>query len=300
MSRRRAPTLLGSLALLSCLALFGSVAFALGGCAPAAEEGLPPGVEVSVHQNRPDTEDRRLQVRITNGTETPFTVTSLAFSSLDFAAPAPYPKAPSTVRAGGVLDLPVALPEPVCGTADGDPKVELRFEHGPGHAGTAAVIPDDRLQQLDDINERDCLGSAIAAVATISEPDAIRIEPVVGRLVAFVDLAIAPTGASGTFTVHRVDDTVLFGLFDPASATPVESLPLELTVDADDPPTTLTIPLVPGRCDAHATAEDKRGTLLPLRVEVGEFSGIHYFALSDDRKGELYTYLGQACPRFGR
>lgn len=295
MSRRRAPTLPKCVALLGSLALFGSVAFTLGGCAPAVDEELPPGVDISVHQNRPDTEDRRLQVRITNGTETPFTVTSLAFSSPDFAEPAAYPKAPSTVRPGGVLDLPVALPDAVCGAADGDPTVELRFEHGPGHPGTATVVPDDRLQQLDDINERDCLGSAIAAVATISEPDEISIEPVAGRLVAFVDLAIAPTGASGSFIIHSVDDTVLFGLFDPDSPTPATSLPLELTVDADDPPTTLTIPLVPGRCDAHATAEDKRGTLLPLRVEVGEFSGIHYFALSDDRKGELYSYLGRAC-----
>jgi hypothetical protein len=66
-------------------------------------------------------------------------------------------------------------------------------------------------------------------------------------------------------------------------------------VNADEPATTLTIPLVPGRCDAQATAEDKRGTLLPLRVQVGEVTGIRYFALSDDRKGELYEYLGQAC-----
>jgi len=281
--------------LLSGLALVGSVTFVLAGCAPAVDEGLPPGVEVSIHQNRPDTEDRRLQVRISNGTETPLTVTSLAFSSPDFAEPASYPKAPSTIRPGGVLDLPVALPEPVCGAGDGDPEVELRFEHGAGHPRAAIVVPEDRLQQLDDINERDCLGTSIAAVAAISEPEAIRVEPVAGNLVAFVDLAVVPTGASGTLTIHRVDDTVLFGLFDRSSTTPATSLPLELTVAADDPPTTLTIPLVPGRCDAHATAEDKRGTLLPLRIEVGEFSGIHYFALSDDLKGELYTYLGRAC-----
>src|SRR5690554_4981372 len=113
MNRRRVQTPSG-------LALLGSIACvlggcvldgcALGGCAPAAEQELPPGVEVSVHQNRPDTEDRRLQVRITNGTETPLTVLALTFTSPNFSAPAHYPKVPSTVRAGGVLDLPVTLP----------------------------------------------------------------------------------------------------------------------------------------------------------------------------------------------
>lgn len=289
MIRWRARTLLGS------LALFGSAALALGGCSPTVEHGLPPGVEVSVHQNRPDTEDRRLQVRITNGTKTPLTVTSLDFSSPHFAGVARYPKAPSTIRAGGVLDLPVALPDAVCGADRGAPRVELRFERSTGHPGTAIVAPVDRLKQLDDINERDCFGSAIAEVATISEPATIREQAVSGSLVAFVDLAIAPTGASGTFTVRSVDDTVLFGLFDSANSTSAASLPLEVTIDADDPPSTLSIPLVPGRCDAHATAEDKRGTLLPLRIDVGGLSGIHYVALSDDRKGELYAYLGRAC-----
>jgi hypothetical protein len=33
-----------------------------------------------------------------------------------------------------------------------------------------------------------------------------------------------------------------------------------------------------------------------LRVRVGDSTGIRYFALSDDRKGELYSYLAQACP----
>lgn len=288
MNRRRARTLSG-------LALLGSIACALGGCAPAAGQELPPGVEVSVHQNRPDTEDRRLQVRITNGTEAPLTVLALTFTSPNLSAPAHYPKVPSTVRAGGVLDLPVTLPDADCSGNPGTPRVDIEFEHGNGRPGSASVVPDDPLQQLDGITELDCLGDAIAKVATISEPEEIRVDSLGGRLVAFVDLAIAPTGASGSFTIRSVDDTVLFGLFDPASAASVQSLPLDLTVDAAGPPTTLTIPLVPGRCDAHATAEDKRGTLLPLRVEIGDSSGIHYFALSDDRKGELYGFLSDAC-----
>jgi hypothetical protein len=129
----------------------------------------------------------------------------------------------------------------------------------------------------------------------VAEPDQIRVEQVSDRLVAFVDLTVIPTGASGSFIIEAVDDTVLFGLFDPLSPTGRDSLPIDLTVTGADEPRLLTIPLVPARCDAHAVAEDKRGTLLPLRVRVGDATGIRYFALSDERKGELYTYLGDAC-----
>lgn len=269
--------------------------FALVGCSPAEQDALPAGVEVSVHQNRPDTEDRRLQVRITNGSAAPLTVTALAFSSPRFADPAAYEKVPSTIRSGGVLDLPVSLTDPVCEGTDAAPVVRIEYEQD-GQSGSAVITPTDPLDQLDGISQRDCLEHDMNAVAAIAEPAAIRIEQVGPRLVAFVDLRVLPTGGTGSFTIDAVDDTVLFGLFDPASTAPADSLPLGLTVDAADDSTTLTIPLVPARCDAHAVAEDKRGTLLPLHVRVGDSSGIRYIALSDDRKGELYSYLDRACP----
>lgn len=277
------------------LALVAPALVGLAGCAASPPEGLPAGIDVSVHQNRPDTEDRRLQVRISNDSSEPLTVTTLTFSSPRFAEPMAYGKAPTTIRAGGTLDLPVDLASPVCGEEDGTPRVQLQFEHGDGHAGRATITPDDPLDQLRGITERDCLEDAMTAIAEIREPTELRTELVGGRLVAFVDLQTVPSGASGSFTIESVDDTVLFGLFDPSSAAPLDSLPLGLTVTADDDPAQLTIPLVPARCDAHAVAEDKRGTLLPLRVRVGDVAGIRYFALSDDRKGELYAYLEDAC-----
>ena len=280
-------------ALLLALLLGGLV-----GCAPAAPAELPDGVQVSVHQNRPDTEDRRLQVRIVNGSASALTVNALSFASPRFSEPAPYAKAPSTIRAGGTLDLPVSLPEPVCGDdgpADATAEVRLEYALESGETGNVVVIPDDPLNQLDGISERDCLQHSMDAVAELREPDRIRVEQADGRLVAFVDLAVNPTGSAGSFTIESVDDTVLFGLFDPTSPTPRDTLRVDLTVNGSDAPGRLTIPLVPARCDAHAVAEDKRGTLLPLRVRVGDATGIRYLALSDDRKGELYSYLNDAC-----
>lgn len=280
---------------LSSAGLAATIAVGVLGCAASIAVELPDGVEVSVHQNRPDSEDRRLQVRVTNGTAAPLTITELAFSSPRFAEPAAYGKEPTTIRPGGIVDLPVTLPEPVCDKSAGDPRVDLGFELD-GAAGRASVVPTDPLVQLDGISDRDCLGETIARIAVIHEPDAIRIETIGGRLVAMVDLGIVPTGSGGTLRIDAVDDTVLFALFDATRRVPREGLPLGIQVSGSDAPSTITIPLVPARCDAHAVAEDKRGTLLPLRVDVGELSGIHYLALSDALKGELYSYLGDACP----
>lgn len=264
-------------------------------CSAVAPAGLPDGVDVSVHQNRPDTADRRLQVRISNDTDAPITVTELAFDHPGYSEPAPYPKVPTEIRAGGVIDLPVALTDPVCDAADGAPVVRLDYTTADGVSASATVTPGDTLHQLDGILQRDCLEQTIASIADIVEPDDIRTEVLASRLVALVDLAIVPTGASGSFTLASVDDTVLFGIFSHTSPAPLTSLQLGIEVRGDAAPQTVTIPLVPARCDPHAVAEDKRGTLLPLRVQVSDVTGIRYFALSDQLKGQLYSYVAVAC-----
>lgn len=275
-------------------ALLGLALCGIVGCSPLPA-ALPDGVRVSVHQNRPDTEDRRLQVRITNETDTPLTITALTFSSPRFAEPSPYRKAPTTIRAGGVVDLPVALGTPVCEPVEGTAAVHLDFERADGASGRVSVVPGDPLGQLEGISEQDCLNDAIADIADIRGPDALRTELVDGRLVAMIDLTVVPTGAGGSFTIASIDDTVLFELFQRGSPAAITTLPLGLEVRGDGDPQTVTIPLVPARCDPHAVAEDKRGTLLPLRVEVSGLSGISYFAVSDALKGALYSYVHEAC-----
>jgi hypothetical protein len=264
------------------------------GCAESSPLRLPDGVAVSVHQNRPDTEDRRLQIRVSNSSDSPLTITRAAFSSPRFKETAVYPKSPTTVRAGGVVDLPISLPQPDCDSTTDTPRVEFTLKAA-GRTGTVSVVPADPLGQLPGIFELDCLDEAVAAVVQLVQPDAVRTEQHGDRLVAMVDIQLRPTGAAGAVQIDSVDDTVLFSLFDPVRQVPLTNLPLGITIAGTDQPRTMTVPLVPARCEAHAVAEDKRGTLLPLRVDTGELSGIRYFPLSDALKGELYAYLGAAC-----
>lgn len=267
----------------------------LTGCSAAAEADVPEGVSVSVHQNRPDTADRRLQVRVANNSPVALTITRLTFSSPQFAEAVSYPKAPTMITVGGVTDLPVSLAAPACGTERSTPTVAIDFSMADGRTGHASVVPSDPLTQLPEISARDCLDEAVAEIATIREPAALRVQERSGRLVAFLDLIVTPTGASGSIRIDSVDDTVLLGLFESSQPAPVPSLPIGLDVRGTDGPQVITVPLVPARCDAHAVAEDKRGTLLPLHLEAGGLSGISYFALSAELAGTLYAFVSSAC-----
>ncbi|MFD8237495.1 hypothetical protein ACFV20_37220, partial [Streptomyces sp. NPDC059696] len=51
----------------------------------------------------------------------------------------------------------------------------------------------------------------------------------------------------------------------------------------------------PARCDPHAVAEDKVGTLLPLKVTVGKRNGLLKVAAPTELKGRIYDFVTAAC-----
>jgi len=68
-----------------------------------------------------------------------------------------------------------------------------------------------------------------------------------------------------------------------------------LTVDGRSQTSAVTLTLVPARCDPHAVAEDKRGTVFPLRVSVDGTSGTVYVAADAEVKAALYDFVRAAC-----
>ncbi len=52
----------------------------------------------------------------------------------------------------------------------------------------------------------------------------------------------------------------------------------------------------PGRCDAHAVAEDKIGTILPFEIETSDGrQGQLGLAANDTLRAELYDYYSARC-----
>jgi hypothetical protein len=264
----------------------------LGGCATPAT-ALPAGVTVSVFQNRFDYSLRQLELKVSNGTDSPLTVTMAAFDSTRFATPAVWDR-PQLVPDGSARDLKVQLGEPVCDDSDPKDTVVIDFTLADGRSGTATVVPSDEQGKVDAIHQEDCLGESVAAIAMITAPPTIQWTPG-AHGPASLDLAVVPTGAAGTLTIHSAKGTVLLSLLDEGGGETYD-VPVERVVDAGSGASVIRLAVVPARCDPHAIEEDKRGTFFPLRVETSDgHSGTIYVAVSDDVRRSLYEFYADYC-----
>lgn len=273
-------------------ALLLTVGALLAGCAvpPAA---LPDGVTVSVFQNRFDYSERILELKVDNATDAPLTVTRAEFVSTRFVQPAVWDR-PQTIPAGAARDLKVQLPEPVCEGGAAVDSVTLTVELPDGATATATLTPTDEQGRIDAINTEDCLVSSVAAVVAITPPDALEWARG-AHSPAIVELGVEPTGAEGTATLLQAKGTVLLAL-STETGEPVSVVPLDLVVDAQTAATSIRLPVVPNRCDAHAVEEDKRGTFFPLDVQTDDgVSGTIYIAVSDDVRRSLYEFYADYC-----
>lgn len=264
---------------------------ALCACVPPATE-LPAGVTVSVFQNRFDYGERQLELKVSNDTDAPLTVTRASLESSRFASPAVWDR-PQVVPAGAARDLKVQLTEPICGEPVRD-RVILEFALADGSTGSASIEPFDETGRLDAVNAEDCLGLAVASIADIEAADAVEWTPGAGSPAA-LDILVTPTGDAGELTVHFAKGTVLLSLVDGTGAR-VYDAPVEQRFDAETPAGIIRLLLVPNRCDPHAVAEDKRGTFFPLEVETSDgAAGRIFVPVSDEVRSTLYTFFGDYC-----
>lgn len=283
-----------SLALTAALVLLAGSACTSAPTAPELST-LPEGVWVDVYQTRLDYGARQLEISITNESPTDVTITHLEFASPAFVAAVSYARLPTTIATGRTIDFRVDLAASDCAATDLTPSVTLGFERQ-GHPGTATVEPTDRLGQLPTIAIEDCLASDVAAIAWIAFADVpLGRASVAGREVAELYLEIEPTGAAGTVQLHTIDDTALLFVIDPTTGLAVDSIPLDLEINASSETTTITLALAPSRCDQHSVAEDKRGTFFPLTVTTERRAGTLFVATGERLRGELFDFLADAC-----
>jgi len=261
--------------------------------APPALDRLPDGVTVGVQQNRSDQAPRRLQIVIGNGSDAELVVTGARLDSGWFAASASTEDRRVRIPAGRTVGLPVALPDSDC-TGKPGATVLVEFETADGD-GRVAVEPEDRFDRLPALHAEDCLAESVAATVELS----LAAEPVVasvgGAEVATLRLSVRPTGEGGPVTIVSVAGTTLLSPADPVTGARLDTAPLDVTVRPGDAATHIDLALVPARCDAHAIAEDKVGTLLPLEVSAADGGGRVTVAASPSVRGALYAFVQHAC-----
>lgn len=222
---------------------------------PTAPAAATPDLSAEVVQYRRDAQRDVVQVKVTNHGDVAVQVGRVELATTTFVAPVAEDK-DSLVGPGLSVDLTVPLGEAACDN-DGS-----EGDTDPGaHTATLLVDGADLALPVDDavlqeVRSQRCALAAVGEVVTFAwEPvwtdgGVVRGEPaLVGTLVA------TPVGdATGVVSVSGA--TTLFTIAEPVQAT-LEDDPVDLAVL-----TTVT------RCDPHAVAEDKKGYLFPVAVQV--------------------------------
>jgi len=283
------------------LALVGALAApTLGGCGePAPLASLPAGVSIDVYQSRHDVALRRLEIAVTNASAAPITVTAAAFESEQFTARAQWTARPggATVHAGRTVDLPIDLPLVECAVDSPAHSVTISFVTHDGREGVASVEPVDRYERLPELRAEECTEQAARSIADleITGIESLLPSPAGGVPIAMLALSYRPRG-DGPLVLEIVHDTVLLTFVDPATGAQAHSLPLDAVLGASTPPGRLLLPVIPARCDPHAVAEDKRGTIFRLTVTTPALgTGDLQLRAPDDVRGAIYDYVAEAC-----
>lgn len=264
----------------------------LTACDPAPANEVPDGVRISVYQPRPDVPKNRIAIQVHNDGDEAVTITGAVLTSSFFTDPFAWGPRTATVAPGYAVDLRVDIPsEAICD--DGTPTQTVTFDWKAGDkTGTGRVTPDDPFQMLDLLHDAACLVESVDAVASLTAVSLTAPAAMPGP--AELLIAVEPTGADGTVTLDSIHSTTLLNPAGP-DGIGVAELDLGIPIDAESPPE-VRIPIVPNRCDAHALAEDKVGTRMPLYVTAPDgTSGRLVLGASDELRGQMYAFYSSFC-----
>ncbi|GAA1948585.1 hypothetical protein [Agromyces allii] len=258
---------------------------------PAATAALPDGITASVLQSRQDVVDGKLVVQLDNGTGA-----ALEFGSFDVEAPGLEPglhfDGPRTIPDGRSVQYRVELGGTRCEGEAGPAEIMLEAVVADGATAVGTVEADDPYDTLPRLQNSGCLAGAVEDVATFTLAEHLRSTGSGTDRRAFLDIAVEPTGAaSGSVDLSEVLGTTLLSAEDGLNWSTTTA-----HVEASDDPSTFSLPVRPARCDPHAGAEDKRGTILPLVVTTSEgWSGQYEVRASATLKQDLFAYFTERC-----
>lgn len=291
------------------VALVIGAALALSGCSasatdlPAESSALPDGMTVAVYQSRSDVASGQLEVQIANLSDDDVTITAVEFSAPQFAEPAVWQKDSTVVGAGRTVDLPVLLPGAVCDENAPAPTVRLTWAVD-GNIRSSDVVPTDERGRLEELRADGCFAGAVDSIASLSLETPPRPVTVDGVAAAELDLTVTPgTGSGGSLTIRSLSGTTLFTFIDRMTGLTTTSLDLGAVV-AGGTTSVVTVILVPTRCDPHAIAEDKQGTIFVFDVDARPqdgpaVSGTISVAAPAQLTPELIAFVGEACGSAG-
>jgi hypothetical protein len=257
---------------------------------------------VEVNQSRDQYGKQAIQLLLTNVSGGPLTIAAAQLTSPLFHGDILWEPTGGSFELlpGQPTSLPARLPAAACGdgarSSGEQPVATVRYS-APGEVDVREVRPaaDDPFSVLERNNRELCLAAEAAAVAAIVLDPRLEVAP--GSRTAVIRLVIIPRDPPGaqpdttavSLTITSIDGTTL--LAEPDSG----PWPQNIQVTQGDPPTEIPLPIRPARCDPHAVAEDKVGTLLPLRVSVRGREGLLKIPAGSALRGQIYDFVTAAC-----
>lgn len=266
--------------------LIGSTLAACGAGEPQ-QTAWPDGLTAYVDQTRLQRNTGEAFVRLVNASS-PIEVSQLEVSSDRFRA-----RWSGSEPVDAEMDFDFAMPRGKCGEG-GDAELTITWRSTGEQAGewrTSTGTAEDRYANIDRLLDRGCAERTLteAAEITAGEP---RVEGEGKQSVFVLPVTFAPTGALPDVTFDGWEGTVLFQLA-PGTPTWPGAIPHPMTGE----PTTLELRVLPARCDPHALADDKVGSL--FRVHVGgpglPDDAAYFLPLSKAQKAALYDFLPRHC-----
>lgn len=244
--------------------------------APAALPDVP-GIAGEVVRLRSDeAAGNRVQVRLTDTGDQPFTVTAVALTSAAFTELTPL-AATAVYVPGRTIDLPVLFGAVDC-AADVHPVgARLQVDRGSGAEEVVVPLTGDA---LDLVVAEECAAERLAEVVSISvdgftlDGDRARGDVVLTRVAEGPDVVVSALARSV--------------LLEPAVAD------LPATLGADDDELTVPFSVELASCDPHVLAETKKPFVFPLTVEAGERVVVD-LPLSDAQRVELQELVDTVC-----
>ncbi|MGA8789809.1 MAG: hypothetical protein WB535_12760 [Paenarthrobacter sp.] len=269
------------------------------GTGSPATSGQTGPITVEVNQSRDQYGKQSILLQLTNTTEAPLTVTAARLRSTLFDDDVSWEPSEGSLELPPhqPKSLPAALPAAACeASGDTSPELNARITYSAPGKGPVEEIAaaSDPFGVLPRNAGELCLAADAAAVATIVLEPALEVAAD-GRT-AVVRLVITPAtpgGSAKSLTIESIDGTTLL------AEAPAAPWPRNVTIAPGDAARNLALHIRPARCDPHAVAEDKVGTLLPIRVTVGARQGLVKIAASNELRGRIYDFVTAACATAG-
>jgi hypothetical protein len=294
---RTTTTLAAALVVALCLSLTGCslAAPTPPGPSGAAASAAELAVTADVYRSRNDPARGGIQLAVRNDAEAPLTVVAAALESPALTQPAVLERT-TVIGPGLTRDLAITLTAAQCpASTTAPPEAVLTVALADGSTTELRVPTTDRIGQWAAWVAAECFAAAVAERATL----AVNHDPA-GDEGSLIGLRVTADQLDPGLELVAINDTVLFGLVRASDGARVTSFPLALDAGneaAEGTATGVSIPvlLTPARCDAHALADDKQGTLFVVDVVLDGTAGSVTIVADPATRGDLYDAYTHAC-----